>query len=257
MQNYPWLCIFVKMYLIILIPPSSSMNFFKSSEPVLRRKQHELDVQDLRGIWRIHWKIGNFTLWNAIYTRIDQVFLLWGVLTAAIFLTAQFSPFDWGVQAVFWSILTVIGTVGMLALSWSWVVAERAVWLVVCWMALMGIGLFLTDYSIFYGWGEVMLNLGPLWLGLTAIGYLITGFGLRSRALAYAGIFHLLSGLVLLSVSDWQFLSTGMVMAGSLLLLGESQWDMRSPIDYNLSEVEKEFNRLQHQVRQTALQRNH
>ncbi len=232
------------------------MTFFNPSEPVLRRKQHELDVQDLRGLFRIRWQIGNFTLWNAIYTRIDQIFMLWGLLTATIFLTAQFSPFDWSAQAVFWSILTVLGTVGMLMLSWSWVVVERAVWLVVGWVLLMGIGLALTDYSIFTGWGEVMLNLGPLWLGLTAIGYLITGFGLHSRALAYAGVFHLVSGLVLLFVSDWQFLCTGMVMAGSLLLLGESQWDMRSPIDYNLSDIEKEFNRRQHQVRQVALQKN-
>jgi hypothetical protein len=51
----------------------------------------------------------------------------------------------------------------------------------------------------------------------------------------------------------WQFLATGLVMAGSLLFLSEVQWDMRPPIEFNLLTLEqRQFNQEQHQLRQLA-----
>ncbi len=232
------------------------MSFFNTSEPILRRKQHDLDLQDLQGLWRIHWRVGNVTLLSTHYTRIDQVFILWGLLSAAIFITAQFLPLAWTDQAILWSLVTVLGIGGMVSLSWSWAVVERASWIVGCWVVLMVVGLALTDLSVFAVWGEVLLRLGPLWLGLSAIGYLCTGLGLRSRALFLTGVTHLLSAVVLLHIQSWQFLFTGGVMASSLILLGEVQWDMRQPIDHDLSEAQKQFNREQHRLRQIVASSN-
>lgn len=228
------------------------MTFFNASEPILRRKQHELDFQDLQGLQQFRWRVGSKTLLKTSYSRIDQVFLLWGLLTAAMFVTAQFLPLDWSTQAALWTVLTLIGTVAMIGLSWFWVVVERVTWLVSSWVLLIVGGLALTDYSIFTAWGDVMLHLGSLWLVISALGYVITGCSLRSRALVLAGIVHLFSAAVVFYICDWQFLLTGIVMAGSLLLLGESQWDMRPPIDYRLSEAQKQFNREQHSRRSAS-----
>ena len=52
-------------------------------------------------------------------------------------------------------------------------------------------------------------------------------------------------------VGSWQFLTTGAVMGCSLLVLAELQWDMRSPIDYDLlSPKQKQFNQEQDRLRQ-------
>jgi hypothetical protein len=69
-----------------------------SPKPMIRVKQTALDVQDLEGLLRVHWKIKNLTLHSSFYTRIDQVFLLWGLIAAIIFFTAQFAPINWGVD---------------------------------------------------------------------------------------------------------------------------------------------------------------
>jgi hypothetical protein len=52
------------------------MTDFGFDQPILRRKQHELDVQDLEGLLRIQITVKNLTLFSSFYTRIDQVFLL-------------------------------------------------------------------------------------------------------------------------------------------------------------------------------------
>jgi len=227
------------------------MTFVNWAEPLLRSKQEALDFQDLQGLLHINWKIRGKTLFSGFYTRIDQVFLLWGLITATIFMTAQFLPFSWSMQAIFWSALTLVGTVGMVALTHFWVRVERLVWVVYQWVILMVGGAILTDLSIFLGWGEVLIHLCPLWLGLSALGYLVTGVGMRSRTFILTGLVHLLAIGILPYVGSWQFLTTGVVMGCSLLLLAEMQWDMRAPIDYDLLTPEqKQFNQEQNRLRQ-------
>ncbi|HAJ63681.1 MAG TPA: hypothetical protein DCP31_34325, partial [Cyanobacteria bacterium UBA8543] len=89
------------------------MSFFNPSEPIIRSKQESLDFQDRQGLLRIHLELGNKTLISAFYTRIDQVFILWGFISAIIFVSAQFVPISWVIQAGFWSVLTLFGTVAM------------------------------------------------------------------------------------------------------------------------------------------------
>ena len=227
------------------------MTFFNPCEPLIRSKQEHLDVQDLAGLLRLRWQVGNITLFSGFYTRIDQTFLLWALVTAGIFFTAQFVPLSWSFQAILWSSVTLIGTAIMAVLTLFWVKVERVCWILYCWAILMISGLVLTDCSIFAGWGGLLLHLCDLWLGLSAIGYFCTGLGLRSRTFILIGLTHLLSIPLLTLVAPWQYLTTGIIMAGCLLLLSELQWDMRDPIDNTLlCEEQKEFNRIQQQRRQ-------
>ncbi|MFE4106961.1 hypothetical protein [Almyronema epifaneia] len=229
------------------------MPFFNSAEPILRRKQPNLDVQDLRGLLRIHWQLGDRTLLSNLYTRIDQVFVVWGWITAIIFGVAQFTLISWSDQAIAWSLLTLVGTMAMTWLAWFWVKVESLRWLIYGWASLMLLGVLLTDYGIFGPCGWILVNLCPLWLGLTATGYLIMGIGMRSRTFLLTALIHGLSILMLSALPQWQFLITGLVMSGCLMLLSEVQWDMRSPIESQmLAADEKAFNREQHRLRQLS-----
>lgn len=114
----------------------------------------------------------------------------------------------------------------------------------------------IADYRFgyFLGWGKALGNLCPLWLGMSAIGYLLTGLAVRSRALLVAGLFHLLGILILPYTGGWLFLFTGFVMVFSLLVLAELQWDMRRPIDYaGLTPEQQDFNRKQQKLRQVSI----
>ena len=228
------------------------MVLFNSAEPIIRRKQHALDFQDRQGLLQLKLQIGNKNLLNSIYTRIDQVFVVWGIITAIIFFTAQFAPIDWVTQATFWSVLTGIGTVGMTALTHFWVKVERLRWVLYSWVVLMLGGIAITDLGILLGWGRVLMHLCDIWLGLSAIGYFCTGWGLRSRAFILAGLFHILGICLLPLCLGWQFLVTGLVMTANLWMFAETQWDMRPPIEnYSvLTEEQKEFNRQQYNLRQ-------
>ncbi|HAA31423.1 MAG TPA: hypothetical protein DCE56_31555 [Cyanobacteria bacterium UBA8553] len=200
------------------------MTFFNPSAPLLCRKQNVLELPDVPGVWRFHWQIGNVTLFSSFYTQLDQACIVWGVISAVIFVTAQFVPVSWMTQAVWWSALSVIGTVGMVALTPSWLKQELG-WVVYSWIILMLLGVVITDLSIFLGWGEVLSNLCPLWLGLIGVGYLCTGVGMRSRTLILTALVHLLSIWVLPYFGSWQFLATGVITGGTVLLLAEFQWD--------------------------------
>lgn len=228
------------------------MNFFNTTEPILRRKQEALDFQDRQGLLQLKLCIKNKTLFSTIYTRIDQVFVIWGLISALIFITAQFTPISWINQAIFWSVLTVIGTVAMIVLTHFWVRVERLLWVLYAWVVLMLGGVLVTDLGIFCSWGQVLMHLSHLWLGLCAIGYFCTGVGLRSRAFIVSGIFHLLGVAILPYFMGWQFLVTGLIMTANLLVFAESQWDMRPPIkNYGLlTAAQKEFNREQYLLRQ-------
>ncbi|MEO0803521.1 MAG: hypothetical protein AAFY57_14745 [Cyanobacteria bacterium J06642_2] len=223
----------------------------RSRSPILRCKQAELDVQDLTGLLRINWKVGSLTLYSAFYTRIDQIFVVWGVICFAIFATAQFAYISWHVQAIVWSIATVLGSACMTRFAWYWVRVESLRWVVYLWGALMCGGLAVTDYSIFAGWGPGLVNLCPLWLGLSALGYVVTGIGMQSRTFGIAGALHGLGIAVLSWAPDWQFGLTGAIVAGTLLFLAEVQWDMRSPqVSTVLTEAERAFNQQQQRLRE-------
>jgi hypothetical protein len=226
------------------------MTFFNSAEPLFRIKQRELDIQDLKGILHFYWKIGSRILVSAHYTRIDQIFMLWAVVAALIFITAQFSPLPWTTQAPLWTALT-LGASGLMSLwSWYWTGVERLRWLLWLWAAVLLFGVGLTDFSIYARVGMIMGHLCPLWLFLCSIGYILTGIGLQSRSLLLIALIHL-SGIPLLSLAiSLQFLVTGLVMASTLLVLGEYQWDMRLPTAFaNLTLEEQHFNQQQHQLR--------
>ncbi|WP_017325226.1 hypothetical protein [Synechococcus sp. PCC 7336] len=229
------------------------MTFFQFSAPLLRRKQTALDIQDLTGLLDIHWKIGDITVFRAMYTRIDQVFVVWGLVIAAIFATAQYLPLSWTLQAWVWSALTAIAIATTSNLAWFWVRVERLRWLVYWWAAVMLIGLLATNYSISTAWVPGLTHLCSLWLGLSALGYVVTGWGIHSRVFSIAGALHICGIFLLPLVPGWQFLFTGGVMAGCLLLLAELQWDMRPPIQLDVLTLEQQaFNRQQHQLRQMS-----
>jgi hypothetical protein len=230
------------------------MTFFNPTEPIVRRKQTALDIQDRLGAWHINLKFGKIRLFSTVYTPIDQVFLIWGLLTLVMFMVGQWLPISWATQAIVWSVLTIIGTGSMIGLTLFWARVESLVWLIHCWAGLMGIGIILTNMGIFWHWGVVLMYLCPIWLGLSALGYGLTSFALRSRTFLGMALIHLASIGVLPTVAAWQFLATGLIMGGSLLLLAQVQWDMRPPIEYVfLTESQKVFNAQQHQMRQKSL----
>ncbi len=224
----------------------------KKTEPLLRFKQKELDIQDLCGLLKVHGRIGQKTLFSRFYTRIDQVFLLWGIITGVIFMTAHFFPISWHFQAIIWSILTLVGSVVMAYLTHFWVTVEQLRWIVYLWIGLMVIGLGITDVGIFSGIGVILINLCPLWLAVTAIGYIVMGMGMSSQTFIISGLIHLLGIELLDYFVQWQFLLTGLIMASCLFLLAELQWDMRPPIESQvLTLEERDFNRQQNQLRQS------
>ncbi|MEG4214041.1 hypothetical protein QUA27_01220 [Microcoleus sp. Pol14C6] len=207
------------------------MTFFNYSVPPLRRKQINIAVQDLEGIWHVQFPIGKERFYSKFYTCLDRTCLLWSLLLIPIFGTAQFFSVSWMLQAGLWSALSLVGTAAMVSMTYSWVKIERLAWVLYGWVILMLLGLLLTDLAIFLRWGKVLANLCPLWLGMSGIGYLGTGFAVRSRALLAASLFHLLGIFILPFTGSWSFLFTGAVMVFSLLVLAELQWDMHQPLN--------------------------
>ncbi|MEG4483530.1 hypothetical protein [Microcoleus sp. D2_18a_B4] len=207
------------------------MTFFNYSVPPLRRKQINIELQDLEGLWQVQFPLGKDRFYSQFYTCLDRTCLLWSLLLIAMFGTAQFLSVSWMLQAGLWSALSLVGTAAMVSMTYSWVKIERLIWVLYGWVILMLLGLLLTDLAIFLSWGKVLANLCPLWLGMSGIGYLGTGFAVRSRALLAASLFHLLGILILPYTGGWLFLFTGAIMVFSLLVLAELQWDMRQPIN--------------------------
>ncbi|MEG3903379.1 hypothetical protein QUB19_16895 [Microcoleus sp. B4-C5] len=207
------------------------MTFFNYSVPPLRRKQLNIEVPELEGLWQVQFPLGKDRFYSQFYTCLDRTCLLWSLLLIPIFGTAQFFSVSWMLQAGLWSALSLVGTAAMVSMTYSWVKIERLLWVLYGWVILMLLGLLLTDLAIFLSWGKVLANLCPLWLGMSGIGYLGTGFAVRSRALLAASLLHLVGILILPYTGGWSFLFTGTVMVFSLLVLAELQWDMRQPIN--------------------------
>ncbi len=215
------------------------MTFFNTTIPPLRRKPKNVNFQDFPGAWRVNLQIGNITLYSSFYTKLDQACILWAAISVAIFATAQFFPIDWTLQAILWSVLTLFGTVAMWKLTLGWMNEEPFKSIIYCWAILMLGGLLITDLSIFFNWGEVLMGLCPLWLGLSALGYAYTGFAMRSRTFLLTSLIHLLGILILPYVGTWQFLTTGIVIGFSVFLLAEFEWDTTAscngnPANYDL-----------------------
>ncbi|MEG3836998.1 MULTISPECIES: hypothetical protein [unclassified Microcoleus] len=207
------------------------MTFFNCSVPPLRRKQLNIEVPELEGLWQVQFPLGKDRFYSQFYTCLDRTCLLWSLLLIPMFGTAQFFSVSWMLQAGLWSALSLVGTAAMVSMTYSWVKIERLLWVLYGWVILMLLGLLLTDLAIFLSWGKVLANLCPLWLGMSGIGYLGTGFAVRSRALLAASLLHLVGILILPYTGGWSFLFTGTVMVFSLLVLAELQWDMRQPIN--------------------------
>ncbi|MGD1856257.1 MAG: hypothetical protein ACFB2W_18605 [Leptolyngbyaceae cyanobacterium] len=194
---------------------------------IFQLKQSLADPVDLHGVIKIQLGRPTQPFISTYLTRLDQALIVWGLVTAAIFLIADSYYFDWYTQAVVWSVLSCIVTLISGRLTWFWVTTRNQRWIVYSWSLLVIAGLGLTDYSIFSGWGTLLRHLCALWLGISAVGYIITGIGIRAQALIVIGIVHILTigGLMLLPVS--QFLITGMVMSISLFLLAGFHWEHR------------------------------
>ena len=201
------------------------MNLLHSTKPILRRKQRDIYCQEYQSLVSLYLKIAGKTLYSGLYSCLDQVLIIWGLIVGAIFVTAQFLPISWTTQAIVWSILTLAGTLSMMILTHFWVKQQQLNWTLYLWVMLMVSGVILTDCSIFLGWGWLLIHLSHLWLGLCSLGYIITALGLSSRALLLVGLGHLLGLFILPYVMGWQFLATAVIMVVSLLVLAETQWD--------------------------------
>jgi len=227
------------------------MPFFKPKQPILQKKQLSLDISQFNSLGCFEFSPPIYFPVCGIYTCIDQSMVLWGFISALIFMVAQFSPFSWIYQAIAWSIVTIIGSGIMVALTYSWTVLERLSWLLFCWVGLMLLGVIITDVAIALSWGWFLGHLCSFWLLLSSIGYLLTGFGMRSRAFFVAAAIHLSAIFFLPYCIGWHFLATGLVMMSNLLIFAEGQWDMILPNEsdqYSLIVEEKNVTSKKHQI---------
>lgn len=212
------------------------MSFFNPEIPVISRKKPAIEVPAVRGVWRVHFQFGSVIIFSSFYTQHDQACLLWGAISGGIFAIAQFLPVSWIIQAIFASVFTLIGVLGMIFLTWHLTAIDRLTWVLFSWVSLMLIGTIITDLSIFLNWGSVLMQICPIWLGLSAIGYFINGVGMRSRAFFLLGLLHLLAIGMLPYVGMWQQLFTGLVIGGGVFLVAELQWDSNGVCEYQIQQ---------------------
>jgi hypothetical protein len=201
------------------------MTFFNYSVPPLCRKPSNVNFEQFPGAWRIHFQLGKNVFYSTFYTRLDQACILWSVISVVIFTTAQFFALSWTIQAVLWTMLTLFGIWATVDLTYIWLNQEQLKFVLYAWITVMLGGVLLTDLSIFLGWGEVLIRLCPLWLGLSGLGYILTGLGMRSRTFILASLINFLGILILPYLAPWQFLTTGLIIGSSTFLLAEFQWD--------------------------------
>ena len=192
---------------------------------IFQLKQDLVDPVDLHGILRLQLGRQDKFFVATYFTRLDQALLIWGAVTAAIFLIAQFYFIDWHTQAIIWSALSGAAILTAGRLTWFWVTTRNQRWILYGWSLLVVCGLYLTDYGIVVGWGVILGNLCSMWLALSALGYFATGIGIQAKALILMSIVHLCSIPILTIFPTWQFLLTGVVMSGSLFCLAAFQWE--------------------------------
>jgi hypothetical protein len=136
---------------------------------VFQLKQNLVNPVDLHGVLRIKLGSQDKVFVSTYLTRLDQALMVWGVVVAIIFLSAQFYYLDWGTQAVVWSALSVAAILLSGRLTWFWVTTRQQRWILYFWSLLVLTGLCLTDYGIFAGWGVILRNLCSIWLGISAL----------------------------------------------------------------------------------------
>ncbi|MEO0770092.1 MAG: hypothetical protein AAFY72_11790 [Cyanobacteria bacterium J06649_4] len=187
-----------------------------------------LGMQDLNGLLRVHLNQRIQQLSDLCFTEIDQAFLIWGSLTLAIFSLAQFSHLSWTTQAVADAALTGIGIASTSGLTWKLASDEKLRWVIFLWAALMTAGIVVTACGIFGGVGTILLNLCPIWLALCALGYGAMAVGMRSHAFTAASLVHSVTILGLHHQPGWQFLTSGLVMALTLVFFSVVPWDMQA-----------------------------
>ncbi|WP_088891643.1 hypothetical protein [Leptolyngbya ohadii] len=210
------------------------MSFFNLDTPVISKKKSALEIPPAPGLLKIHWQVGRFTIHSSFYTKHDQACLLWSILSGSIFVMAQFLPVSWITQAIFASAITLTGIAGMVYLTWYLRAERRLAIVLYAWIGLMLTGAIVTDLSIIFSWLPVLMNICALWLSLSAIGYLITAVGMRSRAFFLAAMLHLLAIQILPYVAPWQSLITGIVIGFSVYLIAELQWDSNGVCGYQV-----------------------
>ena len=194
---------------------------------IFQLKQSLVDPVDIHGVIRVQFGQRDNSFIITYLTRLDQALMTWGLVTAAIFLVAQFYLWDWSTQAVIWSVLSCVAVLVSGKLTWFWVTTRNQRWILYCWSLLVLVGLCLTDYGIFCGSGLILRHLCALWLGISALGYVITGIGIQAQALRFIGIVHACAIASLGLWPGWQFLLTGAVMSISLFCLALFHWDHR------------------------------
>ncbi|HEY9622322.1 MAG TPA: hypothetical protein V6C78_18335 [Crinalium sp.] len=207
-------------------------NFFNDELPIIHRKPSAFAIHELPGLWRIHLQLGSVTLYSSFYTQHDQACLAWGIISAGIFTAAQFLPVDWLTQAVFASVLTVLGIVLMVYLTHHFAAIEHVRWILYQWAGLMLVGILLTNLGLLLSWGNVLARICPIWLGIIGVAYFLTGLGMRSRAMFLVSAIHILAIGVLPHVGIWQPITTGAVISLSALMLAELQWDSNEVCGY-------------------------
>ncbi|MEO1619808.1 MAG: hypothetical protein AAFU53_02110 [Cyanobacteria bacterium J06632_3] len=204
------------------------MTSFDLSNTRVPRDSEALSMQDLNGLLKIHLNQRIQRLSDICFTEIDQAFLIWGVLTLAIFSLAQFSYLDWTTQAIADAVLTGIGIASTSGLTWKLASDEQLRWVIVLWAGFMATGVLITAYGIFYSIGFILLNLCPIWLALCALAYGIMAVGMRSHAFTAASLVHSVAILSLHHQPAWQFLTSGLVIALTLFFFSIVPWDMQA-----------------------------
>lgn len=191
---------------------------------IFQFKQGLTDLRELEGVIRIPLGIAATPFY---LTRLDQALVVWGLVTAAIFFVAQAYWVDWYTQALVWSALSAAAVALAGQLTWRWVSVRNQRWILYVWSALVVAGLALTDYGIFASWVPVLRNLCSLWLGLSALGYVMTGVGIHAPAMVLMGGIHGGAIALLDLFPRYQFLFTGGVMTASLFCLALFHWEHR------------------------------
>lgn len=217
------------------------MSFFNFEVPIFMPKRSAFDVPAMPGVWRFHLQIQGQVLYSSFYTRHDQACLLWGVISALIFLAAQFLPVSWSIQTIVAFTFTGMGMVGMMLLTWKFVLFERLGWVLGIWALLMSLGAIATCQGIFGGWTWALINICPLWLSLSGLGYFATSLGMRSRLFLLLSLIHLVGIMLLPYFPAWKPLMTGLIISGSAFFVAEFQWDANGVCGYQMQAIESEF----------------
>ncbi|MEM9219779.1 MAG: hypothetical protein AAGD25_36300 [Cyanobacteria bacterium P01_F01_bin.150] len=203
------------------------MTSFFQSGPIFRTKSLDTSRKKHEGAIYLPVFSPFGVLPSSYYTRIDQALLVWGTTVALIFIPAQFLYVDWQIQAILWSALSSLAVVTTYRLTWSSENYRHLRWVMQLWSWLVLFGVGVSNYGIFGVQGWILGHLCDVWLGICGIGYFICAVGMRSRPLAIIGGIHSLTIVFISAVPQWMFLTTGLVMSCSLLLLAELWWEHR------------------------------